>query len=146
MAIQVTRRERRLIEDENGYTVWQMDEKAVDLAAEQSALLLCDVWDQHWCRGAEERQEKLIPRINETINAAREKGLLIVHAPSDTMEFYQDNPARRRVLEAPPVEPPEPLPHDDPRSRSTPPTAAAIPTGPSRWSTTSLGPVSIRPS
>ena len=40
--------------------------------------------------------------------------MLVVHAPSDTMEFYAGHPARERVLKAPPVEPPAERAHDDP--------------------------------
>jgi hypothetical protein len=47
----------------------------------------------------------------------RQRGVLIVHAPSDTrdyQELYGDTRARRRVLDCPPVELPTNLEHDDP--------------------------------
>jgi hypothetical protein len=36
----------------------------------------------------------MAPRMNAVIKAARARGVTIVHAPSDTMDFYQDARAR----------------------------------------------------
>ena len=79
------------------------------MAPQEIALVICDVWDRHWCRGAAERLEVMLPRMNAVVSAARQQGVLIVHAPSDTMEFYRDAPARQRVLDIPLVEPPADL-------------------------------------
>ena len=107
-------REQRLERDENGYTVWRVREQAAILAAAETALLLCDVWDNHWCRGANERLAKMLPRMNDVCRTLRARGVLIVHAPSETMDFYKDAPTRLRALAAPPIEPPADLPHDTP--------------------------------
>ncbi len=107
-------RNQTLEQNEHGYNVWCVHEASRELDPARTALVLCDVWDKHWARGANERLAKLLPRMNEVAAAARDKGMLIVHAPSDTMEFYKDNPARQRVLDAPKAEPPKSLPHDDP--------------------------------
>ena len=65
------------------------------------------------------------------ILACRGAGILIIHAPSDTMDFYKDYPQRRAMLLVPPVTPPvslglasPPLPID-PQSRSRRACAAA---------------------
>lgn len=79
------------------------------------------MWDRHWCAGATGRVEEMAPVMNEVVRVAREQGVFIIHAPSDTMEFYRDTPQRRRAREAPAVplppeqeRPPEPpLPIDD---------------------------------
>ncbi len=55
-----------------------------------------------------------MPRMNKTLNVVRAKGIHIIHAPSDTMDFYSGNPARCRIIEAPSVPPPAERPHDDP--------------------------------
>ena len=55
-----------------------------------------------------------MPRMNETLKAVRARGAHIIHAPSDTMSFYSGNPARRRIVDAPPVPTPPERPHDDP--------------------------------
>jgi len=111
--IVVTCRRQEFV-NENGHNVWKVVEETKKLPPAETAVLLCDVWDLHWCRGANERLAKLLPRMNEVVKAARKKGALIVHAPSGTVGFYKDSAARKRVLDAPRVAPPENLPHDDP--------------------------------
>ena len=112
--LQLISRRRELALDERGYRGWRLHEEPLALEPARTALLLCDVWDRHWCRGAEERLELLLPQIDATARAARGLGMLVVHAPSDTMEWYADHPARRRALQAPPVAVPEERPHPDP--------------------------------
>jgi len=99
-------RTQRLTQNENGYTVWCTDVTDAEWPVAESALLLCDVWDKHWSRGATERLNLMIPRMNAVAEAARAKGVQIVHAPSNTMDFYADTPARQRMLDAPHVDPP----------------------------------------
>ena len=67
----------------------------------QTAIIICDMWNQHWCQGATRRVGELAPAMNQTIAAARAKGILIIHAPSSCMDAYKDHPARRRAQEAP---------------------------------------------
>jgi nicotinamidase-related amidase len=102
------------LEIEHGYRVWKTVNTSATWPAKRTALLLCDVWDAHTCRGAEERLEKLLPRMQQVVQALRARGVLIVHAPSDVIDFYQGTPARERVLSVPKVEPPPNITHDDP--------------------------------
>jgi nicotinamidase-related amidase len=88
----------------------------------RTAMVLCDVWDRHWCSGANARVAVLAPKIQTVVEAARKRGVLIVHAPSDTMDFYKDYPQRQAILRVSHVEPPAakqidapPLPIDDSR-------------------------------
>lgn len=64
----------------------------------KTAIIVCDMWDHHWCAGAERRVAELAPRMNEVLNIAREKGVLIVHSPSDCMKFYNEYPQRKAAL------------------------------------------------
>lgn len=73
--------------------------------ASKTAVVICDMWDKHWCPGATARVNEMAPRMNEVITAARKKGALIIHCPSDTMDFYKDTPQRKRAQAAPKVEP-----------------------------------------
>ncbi|MBI4874699.1 MAG: isochorismatase family protein [Acidobacteria bacterium] len=75
----------------------------------RTALVLCDVWDDHWCRGAAQRVGVLAPKIDAFAAAARQRGVLVIHAPSDTMDFYKDAPQRRAMLAIPQVAPPAPV-------------------------------------
>lgn len=75
----------------------------------RSALILCDMWDKHWCRGANERVEPLVKKAGPLLEAARNKGMLIIHAPSETMGFYGNAPQRQAALRLSKVPPPQPL-------------------------------------
>jgi nicotinamidase-related amidase len=90
------------------------------LDASKVALLVCDMWDKHWSRGATERVEALVPKIEKAVASSRRRGITIVHAPSETLDFYEDHPARARAEAIPlgnlPVATPQrypPLPIDD---------------------------------
>lgn len=76
---------------------------------ERTALVIVDMWDDHWCRGAARRVAELAPAVDRFARAARERGVLVVHCPSTTVEPYEGTPARERVRRAPPAEPPAPL-------------------------------------
>lgn len=68
---------------------------------EQTALIVCDVWDSHNCKNAVLRVTEMVPHLNQVIEAARRKGITIIHAPSGCMDFYTDHPARQRAIAVP---------------------------------------------
>ena len=111
---QLTLRQQKFTQNIGGYNVWTTVESVQSIPAAGMAILLCDVWDNHPFRGAVERLETMIPRMNAVVAAARRKGAAIIHAPSDTMEFYAKSPARIRAQSIRQVEPPPDLRHDDP--------------------------------
>ncbi len=45
----------------------------------------------------------MVPRMNQFLQAARSRGALIIHCPSDTMDFYKNHPGRKLAQAAPPV-------------------------------------------
>jgi nicotinamidase-related amidase len=59
------------------------------------------MWDDHWCKGAARRVAEMAPALNDTVNAARAKGVFIIHAPSSVTAFYKDTPQRKRAQAAP---------------------------------------------
>ena len=113
-ALEMKLRSQRLIRDERERNCWEVVETLRTLPAAETAIILCDVWDDHHCKGAVERLDEMLPRMNEVVNGARKLGIHIIHAPSDTMEFYAGAPARQRVLDTPPTAPPAEIEHDDP--------------------------------
>lgn len=113
-ALKLALRAQVLTQDEGGHNQWEERLTVEAWPAVATALLLCDVWDRHWSRGASERLELMVPRLSQVVEKARRMGVQIVHAPSDTMPFYAETPARRRISEVAPVEPPPDLPHEDP--------------------------------
>ncbi len=88
---------------------FQPVEQTLDWDAHKTALVICDMWDTHTCPNAASRVGELAPRVNEFAKAARAKGVLIIHCPSDTMAFYKDHPGRKLAQDAPKVTPPVPL-------------------------------------
>jgi nicotinamidase-related amidase len=85
-----------------------------DLPAKETAILICDMWDKHWCNNATSRCEVLAKKMAPVLAAARARGVLIIHSPSECMDFYKDAPQRKRAQEAPHVEPPKSLDLNDP--------------------------------
>ncbi|MDX1927592.1 MAG: hypothetical protein SFV81_13805 [Pirellulaceae bacterium] len=75
--------------------------------AERTAVILCDVWDYHHSINAVRRLEEMLPRMNSLLKEARGRGATIIHAPSDCMPAYEQNPARLRALGAPKVDLPK---------------------------------------
>lgn len=69
--------------------------------SDQTALIICDMWDDHWCKGAADRVTEMAPAMDAVIKAARERGVFIIHAPSTCVDFYKDTPARQRAQQAP---------------------------------------------
>jgi nicotinamidase-related amidase len=81
----------------------------------ETAIVICDMWDSHWCTGAARRVDILARKMAPVINEARNYGILIIHAPSDTMSFYKDYPQRKQMLEIAKVDPPADLDLSTPR-------------------------------
>src|SRR5258705_11222292 len=79
----------------------EMFEKGMEWEASKTAVIICDMWDQHWCAGATKRCGEIAPRINEMVSALRAKGALVVHAPSDTMKTYEGSEGRKLAMSAP---------------------------------------------
>jgi len=75
----------------------------------ETAIVVCDMWDQHWCKGATRRVGEMTPRMNEVISEGRKRGVLIIHCPSSCMDFYKDTPMRKLAQQAPKVETKIPL-------------------------------------
>lgn len=76
----------------------------------RTAIVICDMWDKHWCQGATRRVAEMAPRMNEVIASARKQGVFIIHCPSDTMKFYADTPERKLAQSAPKVAGRTPIP------------------------------------
>lgn len=107
VAADLTLHTRRQVDRGNGN--FSPVEKDVTWDATKTAIVICDMWNQHWCKGATERVTEMAPRMNEVIKKARAQGVFIIHAPSETMKFYEGTPARKRAQAAPKVAPVVPL-------------------------------------
>ena len=85
---------------------WQEENLQWDIPTNETALIICDMWDKHWCTGAAKRVDILAQKMVAVIDVARDHGIVIIHAPSETMDFYRDYPQRKRMLDIPRLNPP----------------------------------------
>ena len=86
-----------------------VDEKQAAWEAKKTALIICDMWDDHWCKSAARRVGEMAGPLNEAVKSARAKGVFIIHAPSTCTDFYKDTPQRKRAQAAPFSPTPVPL-------------------------------------
>ncbi|MFM7041306.1 MAG: hypothetical protein ACKO35_03830, partial [Planctomycetaceae bacterium] len=70
---------RRRVEQDG---VWVPRETTEAWDPRATAIIVCDVWDAHHCLNAVRRVEEMAPRMNEVLEAARGRGVLVIHAPS----------------------------------------------------------------
>ncbi len=92
---------RSRVESFKGSGRWDEVAIAREFPAAETAILVCDVWDDHWCRGAAGRCGALAKRIDPMLAAARTAGVQVIHAPSECMGFYAGTPERLRAELAP---------------------------------------------
>jgi nicotinamidase-related amidase len=69
--------------------------------ADETAIIVCDMWDLHHCHNAVKREAEMTPRMNEVLTTARAQGVFIIHAPSNCMKAYEGHPARERAKATP---------------------------------------------
>ncbi len=111
-------------------------ERAVHWNVAETAIIVCDMWDAHYCHSSEQRISVMAPRMNRLLTAARNLGVTIIHAPSGTMDFYADTPY-------PPADQRRPRPRSPPCRSPRSATSTLRGKGRGR-STTVPGPVTIR--
>ena len=68
---------------------------------EKTAIIICDMWDDHWCKSAARRVEEMAPALNETVKTARGMGIFVIHAPSSVVDFHKDTPQRKLARDSP---------------------------------------------
>ncbi len=71
----------------------------VTMEPTKTAVVVVDMWDRHWCTTYTKRVANLVPRMNNTLSAARKLGVQVVFAPSDTIEFYGEY-SQRMAMQA----------------------------------------------
>ncbi|MDR2346435.1 MAG: cysteine hydrolase [Planctomycetaceae bacterium] len=76
---------------------YQIEIKEETWKGEETAIIICDMWDKHWCKGATSRVAEMAPRMNDLLKAARSKKITIFHAPSSCIDKYKNTQARKRI-------------------------------------------------
>ncbi|MBU6402219.1 MAG: isochorismatase family protein [Verrucomicrobia bacterium] len=105
---------RTRVETFKGSGAWDAVTMTREVPVAETAIVICDMWDNHWCQGAAQRCAVLAGKMEPVLEAARAKGVQIIHCPSETMDFYLDSLQRRRMQLVARVEPPPPLALPDP--------------------------------
>jgi nicotinamidase-related amidase len=72
----------------------------------KTAVVVVDMWDDHWCRGAAKRVSELAKPMNRMIAEARRRGVLVIHCPSECVDVYKESAAGKRAVEAAYSKPP----------------------------------------
>ena len=99
----ITLHARTRVAVEPGSRRWHSITKPVEWKPSETCIVVCDMWDDHWCKQSAARVGEMAPKMNEVIKAARARGVFIIHCPSDTMDFYKDFPQRKLAQAAPVV-------------------------------------------
>jgi nicotinamidase-related amidase len=84
-------------------------ERTVEWDVSKTAIVVCDMWDDHFCKSAAQRVGVMVPRMNAVLTAARDHGVAIIHAPSGTVDMYAGSPQRLRMQQAAKSTPPFPV-------------------------------------
>jgi type 1 glutamine amidotransferase/nicotinamidase-related amidase len=90
---------RSRLSDPKDSVPFRVSEKAVSWDPRKTAIIVCDMWDLHHCLNATRRGGELAPRMDDVLRAARDRGSLVIHAPSSCMDSYKGHPARKRAQE-----------------------------------------------
>src|SRR6516225_7044043 len=93
-------RARRRGEQPPGSGKIMVSEEVLRWEVAQTAIIIIDMWDTHTCALSAQRVAAMAPRMNQIVDAARSLGVMIIHAPSDTMKFYEGWPERKRMQRA----------------------------------------------
>src|SRR5215469_16301525 len=111
---------RKRIQPYRASDTWTEANFEQSLTPAKTAIVITDMWDKHWCRGATERVGQIALRMEPLLERASASGILIIHAPSETMDFYSGSEGRKLAESAPHANPPDvvvppdpPLPIDD---------------------------------
>jgi nicotinamidase-related amidase len=102
-------RQRVEVKGDDGKSTWNIVEKTVAWEPQKTAIIICDMWDDHWCKNAAGRVAELAGPMNALVKKARAQGVFVIHAPSTCTDFYKDTPQRKRAQDAPFAKTPVPL-------------------------------------
>ncbi|PYV41231.1 MAG: hypothetical protein DMG09_05125 [Acidobacteria bacterium] len=61
---------------------WQEVNFQEDIPTNEAAIIICDMWDNHWCTGAAKRTDILAQEMAPVIDVARAHGIVIIRKGS----------------------------------------------------------------
>lgn len=81
-----------------GRQEWLQNNQRLSWEPTQTAIVVVDMWNVHWCASATTRVAELAVPMQEWVAAARARGVTIIWAPSDCTDFYKNSTARKNTL------------------------------------------------
>lgn len=64
-------------------------------------IVIIDMWNFHWCKTSAARVAAMVPRMNQSLEAARELGMQVFFCPTDVTNNYVGYPQREKAIAAP---------------------------------------------
>jgi hypothetical protein len=65
----------------------------------ETAIIICDMWNEHWCKGATDRVTEMAPFMNKVVSLAREKGK-VIYTSLGHWEDWKNEKFRRIMFNA----------------------------------------------
>jgi nicotinamidase-related amidase len=79
---------------------FSVTERKASWDSKKTALIICDMWDDHWCKSAARRVGEMAAPFNDMVKNARDRGVFVIHAPSTCTKYYEGTPQRKRAQSA----------------------------------------------
>ena len=95
---------------------WEVFVDKVFWPVAQTAVIIVDMWDAHWCDTEVRRGIQIAQGINHTITVLRNRGVQIIHSPAGCLDAYKTHPSYIRAqnfsqVVMPPIPPPSVKPY-----------------------------------
>ena len=84
-----------------GRQEWLVNSTISQWLPAETAIVVVDMWNMHWCASATTRVAELATPMNEFVTAARTTGMTVIWAPSDVTSFYAGTAPRNNTLALP---------------------------------------------
>ena len=112
--LNVSLRRQVLSKDEKGLFYWKVVDSPVQWRADETMLVIIDMWNKHWCSNGAEAVREMMPRFNDVVRHARNLGVQIIHSPTEpAMGPYYPHPAYKYMSTFPHVPLPPTQPHEE---------------------------------
>ena len=95
---------RRQVKTADSEKPFEYQHEKIQWDAKKTAVIVCDMWTTHWCKGATDRAHEFAPRLNKVVCALRDHGAFVIHCPSPPpgdRDPYKDWEQRKRAHAAP---------------------------------------------
>lgn len=83
--------------DKNFNEKMEYETKLLSFDPQKTAVIVSDMWEQHWCKGATKRVGELAPRMNALIQQLRDMGVKIIFCPSGTETVYKNYKQKKEL-------------------------------------------------